>query len=94
MKTVGQIIIAPRNTEKGAHLSAQGAYLFNVTLGANKREVAQAIQTLYKVTPRKVTFAAVPRKRVITRGTNRVGHTARGKKAYVFLKAGDTIEIA
>jgi ribosomal protein L23 len=40
-----------------------------------------------------VRVAAVPRKQVHTRGTNRWGKTA-GKKAYVYLKKGDTIELA
>jgi len=31
---------------------------------------------------------------VMTRGTNRAGMTAGGKKAYVFLKKGDKIELA
>ena len=92
-KHTGAIIIAPRITEKGAYLSALGAYVFNVGRAANKREIAQAIHTLYKVTPRKVTIVAVPRKSVTTRGTNRRGQSARGKKAYVYLKKGETIEI-
>jgi len=92
-KHTGSIIIAPRITEKGAYLSEKGAYVFNVGMSANKFEIAHAIQTLYKVVPRKVTIVTVPQKRVMTRGTNRVGKTAQGKKAYVYLKKGETIEI-
>lgn len=93
-KHAGHIIIAPRITEKGARLSAEGTYLFNVATSATKSEVATAIRTLYKVTPRKVTFTAIPRKVVMTRGTNRKGITKGGKKAYVFLKKGDKIDLA
>ena len=92
-KPTGHIIISPRITEKGAYLSSLGAYVFNVGQAANKREIARAVETLYKVSPRKVTIVSVPRKKVMTRGTNRVGHTAGAKKAYVYLKKGDTIEI-
>ena len=87
------ILIAPRFTEKGAILSEQGAYVFNVGVDANKTEVIAAVKELYKVTPRKVAMVTIPRQRVMTRGTNRVGKTAGGKKAYVFLKKGDTIEL-
>lgn len=88
------ILLSPRITEKGAYLAETGAYVFNVSANANKREVAAAVRELYKVTPRKVSLLAVPRKQVQTRGTNRMGQTPGGKKAYVFLKKGDTIELA
>lgn len=92
-KHTGKIILSPRVTEKGAYLSEHGAYVFNVAKDANKFQIAEAMQELYKVTPREVRIVPVPRKRVMTRGTNRVGMTAGGKKAYVFLKKGETIEI-
>ena len=96
-KHTGSIIISPRITEKGAYLSAHGAYLFNVGRDANKKEIADAIRTLYKVTPRKVTVVTVHGKRVMTRsgrrGNTRAGRTDEGKKAYVYLKKGETIEI-
>jgi large subunit ribosomal protein L23 len=90
---IGNIVLAPRITEKGAYLSEKGAYVFAVGRDANKIEIAQAIRTLYKVTPRKVNIVTIPRKTVTTRGTNRRGKTATGKKAYVYLKKGETIEI-
>jgi large subunit ribosomal protein L23 len=93
-KHTGTIILSPRITEKGAVMAEQGVYVFNVAKDANKREIAQAISTLYKVTPREVRVARVPRKQVTTRNTNRKGMTAGGKKAYVYLKEGDKIEIA
>lgn len=93
-KPHSKIILAPRITEKGAHLSSQNAYVFNVAKNANKKEISDAIRAIFKVTPRKVTLIALPRKEVLTRGSNRKGMTTGGKKAYVFLKKGDTIEIA
>ncbi len=93
LKHTGTIIISPRITEKGAYLSSVGAYVFNVGRDANKIEIADAIRTLYKVTPQKVNIVNVPRKRVATRGTNRKGKTTGAKKAYVYLKKGETIEI-
>lgn len=92
-KHSGSILISPRITEKGALLAENGAYVFNVAVAANKTEVAAAIREVFKVTPRKITILAVPKKAVMTRGTNRRGMSAGGKKAYVFLKKGDTIEL-
>jgi large subunit ribosomal protein L23 len=89
-----KVILSPRITEKGAYLAEGGVYVFNVAQDANKVEVAQAIRTVFKVTPRMIRFAAIPSKQVWTRGTNRWGKTGSGKKAYVYLKKGDTIEIA
>ncbi len=93
-KHSGHILISPRITEKGAYLAEQGAYAFNVSDKANKKDIAAAVKEIYKVSPRKVTLINVPSKRVMTRGTNRMGATAGGKKAYVFLKKGDKIELA
>jgi large subunit ribosomal protein L23 len=92
-KHTGNIIISPRITEKGAYMSEQGVYVFNVAKDANKGEIAAAVMELFKVTPRMVRVSAIPRKEVMTRNTNRKGMTAGGKKAYVYLKKGDTIEI-
>ena len=93
-KENAHILLSPRITEKGAYLSELGAYVFNVGKDANKKEIAEAVFAVFKVMPRKVTIARVVRKSVQTRGTNRSGKTAGGKKAYVFLKKGDTIDLA
>lgn len=93
-KHSGYILISPRITEKGAYLAEKGAYVFNVAVNASKSQVAAAVKEIYKVSPRKVSLIAIPRKVVMTRGTNRKGTTAGGKKAYVFLKAGEKIELA
>lgn len=94
MKNLSSTIISPRITEKASHLSEKGIYVFNVAKDATKQEVVAAVKLSFKVTPRMVRLAAVPGKRVMTRGTNRFGRTASGKKAFVYLKAGDTIELS
>lgn len=93
-KHVSHILLSPRITEKGAYLSVMGAYVFNVAVDANKQQIAEAVQEVFKVTPRKVTIVRIPRKAVLARGTNRKGMSVGGKKAYVYLKKGETIEIA
>lgn len=93
-KHAGTILIAPRITEKAAYLAESGCYVFAVAADATKADIARAMHDAYQVTPRKVTLVAIPHKVVATRGTNRKGASVGGKKAYVFLKKGDKIEIA
>jgi len=93
MKNLAHIISTPRSTEKGAYLSEKGIYVFNVSKDATKQDIAAAVKAAYKVTPRQVRVARVPSKAVFTRGTNRWGKTNSGKKAYVYLKEGDKIEL-
>ena len=93
MKNLSHIIVNPRITEKGAYLSEKGIYVFNVSKDATKQDVASAIRATYKVTPRQIRVARVPGKQVLTRGTNRWGKTASSKKAFVYLKEGDKIEL-
>lgn len=93
-KPASKILLSPRITEKGAYMSEQGVYVFNVAADANKKEIAGAIKDLFKVAPRQVRVVAIPRKVVPTRGTNRKGKTIGGKKAYVYLKKGETIELS
>lgn len=93
MKNLASTIISPRITEKASVLSEKGIYVFNVTKDATKQDVMAAVKISFKVTPRKVRLAAVPSKKVMTRGTNRSGRTPSGKKAFVYLKEGDKIEL-
>jgi large subunit ribosomal protein L23 len=93
-KHASHVLKHPRITEKGAYLAETGAYVFNVGEHANKHEIAAAVEEIYKVMPRKVTIVRVPRKRTMNRNSRTRGVTAGGKKAYVFLKAGEKIEIA
>ena len=83
-------IIKPRVTEKAGLLSQNGVYTFDVKRTANTRQIADAIKAAYKVTPVKVSVSKVHSKAMFARG--KAGSTGEGKKAYVYLKKGDTIE--
>ena len=90
------VIERPVVTEKAANQSERGVYTFIVQEGANKHTVADAVETRYGVRPRKVRIAKQPakRKRLRIRGReNEYGMTAQKKKAYIFLKEGDTIQL-
>ncbi len=94
MKTPGSIIKNPRVTEKAAILSEARCYTFNVAKSVSKKEIAQAIKALYKVTPLKVRTVSMPTKLVMPRGgRGNIGQKGGGKKAYVYLKKGDKIEV-
>lgn len=79
-------------TEKASVASESNAYIFQVEKSATKNSISKAIALAYKVTPIKVNIVNAKAKKVLARG--KVGKTAGFKKAYVFLKKGDTIDIA
>jgi len=93
-KDTSSVLKHPRVTEKATVLSEAGVYVFDVAPRATKVDVAEAIKALYKVTPRKINMVKVPLKKVRMRGQqNKYGSKAGGKKAYVYVKKGDTIDI-
>lgn len=86
------VLIRPLITEKAAVLVAlRNAYVFEVKKDATKKSVTSSIKEVYKVTPMKVRMLAIPKKRVFRRGQR--GVVGGGKKAYVYLKKGDKIEV-
>ena len=87
----GNILLRPRITEKASFLSTKNVFAFEVTERANKKTVAKAVLDLYKVKPVSVKIVKNPLKKKFVRG--KAGKTAGVKKAYVYLKEGDKIEI-
>lgn len=87
------VLLRPRITEKATEKSMnENVYVFEVAKDANKREVMAALKGMYKVTPLKVRMARIPSKVKFIRG--KWGKEAAGKKAYIYLKEGDKIDIA
>jgi len=84
------VLVRPHITEKAGLLANQGVYTFEVTSKANERSVIAAVKAVYKVTPLRVSLMPIKTKTKFARG--RRGTTGGGKKAYVYLKKGDTIE--
>ena len=86
------VIIRPRITEKASFKSeSENVHVFEVTKKANKKSVAQAIHEMYKVTPVRVNIVNTPKKSVFVRGKR--GTKSGIKKAYVYLKKEDKIEV-
>ena len=93
---VYDIIERPVVTEKVAILSERGVYAFFVRKTATKHTVADAIEAQYNVRPVQVRIAKKPAKkrRIRIPGREReYGMTSQKKKAYVYLKKGDTIQL-
>ncbi len=85
MKLAQDIIIAPVITEKSMSGIADKKYTFKVAKDANKIEIAQAVETLFKVKVAKVNTISVRGKE--KRMGRFSGYTASWKKAIVTLKA-------
>jgi len=68
----------------------QNIYVFDITESANKTEIKKAVFEIYKVKPVRVNILTIPRKHIISKG--KAGVRGGGRKAYVYLKAGDKIE--
>ncbi len=79
-------------TEKTSLLSEAGVYSFLVETTATKKQIAKNVTLMYKVIPVKVSIVNSKAKAVFSRG--KVGKTRGFKKAYVYLKKGDVIDIA
>ena len=90
-KVEAKFIIAPRVTEKASMQSSNNVYTFVVTQNATKHDLLEEIKKEYKVTPRAINIINLPRRGVFVRG--KFGFQARIKKAVVFLKKGDTINL-
>lgn len=91
---VMDVLVRPRVTEKAATMTSRNVYTFDVRKTATKKQVASAVKALYKVTPVKVNIVNIPAKRVSMRRKRGYGRVAAFKKAYVFLKDGESITFA
>lgn len=89
-----QVLQQARITEKATMHSDAGVYTFNVAESATKRDIVSAVRALYKVTPRKVAIVSIPSKVRRNMRTGKIGMKHGGKKAYVYLKKGETITIS
>jgi len=86
-----EIVKAPVITEKAAGLAQQNVYVFKVDPKANKTEIKQAIEKIFKVKVKEVrTLNIKPKKRRVGRYS---GLTNRAKKAIVTLAEGQQIEL-
>jgi len=93
-RDVSHVLRHARITEKATMHQGAGVYTFDINESATKNDVIAAIRALYKVTPRKVAVVTVPSKMRRNMRTGKTGVKRGGKKAYVYLKKGETITMA
>jgi large subunit ribosomal protein L23 len=86
-----RILRKPLITEKSTSLLQENKYTFEVDPKANKTEIKNAVESLFKVKVEKVNTMHVKGK--LKRVRNIQGRTPDRKKAIVTLKQGDKIEI-
>lgn len=86
-----RILEKPLVTEKGTLMSERGNWvMFQVNHSANKVQIRQAVESVFKVTVLQVnTLTVKPKYRRFGRFT---GKTKSWKKAMVLLKEGDRID--
>ncbi|HMA81983.1 MAG TPA: 50S ribosomal protein L23 [Candidatus Binatia bacterium] len=91
MKSHHDVIKAPLISEKGTLLTEKAnQVLFKVRTDANKIEVKQAVEALFKVKVEQVRMARYLGK--MRRVGKSMGRRSDWKKAYVTLKEGDKID--
>ncbi len=86
------VVVAPVITEKSTILSENNQVVFEVAIDANKTEIKDAIESLFKVKVTAVNTLRVKGKTKRFRGIP--GRRKDVKKAVVTLQDGDTIDIA
>ncbi len=91
MKTAYDVIIRPIVTEEATDQMALNKYTFEVSPRANKVEIRNAIEEIFRVHVVKVNTLWRPSKE--KRRGMIVGRTPRRKKAVITLAPGDTIDI-
>jgi len=86
------IISSPHITEKTTVLTEKNVYVFRVSPRANKIMIKRAVKELYGFSPVRVNIVNIPSKVRSSRGKK--GVKSGYKKAMVYLKKGDKIELA
>jgi large subunit ribosomal protein L23 len=92
-RDLSHVLTHARITEKATMHQSDSVYTFNVNSAATKRDVIRAVYEQYKVLPRMVRVVTIPTKSVRHARTGKTGVKGGGKKAYVYLKKGETITI-
>lgn len=85
------VLIRPRVTEKAAVLTDSNVYAFIVSPDATKNEIRKAVEAVYKKTPERIAIVHARAKKVVRR--TGAGRKPGFKKAYVYLKKGETINV-
>lgn len=91
MKELTQILVEPVVSERSTLLNEMDKYVFVVHKDANKIEIKQAVEKLFKVKVEKVNVVNVQGKR--KRRRYKIGKRPDWKKAIITLQEGQKIEL-
>lgn len=91
---VASALIKPRITEKAALMLEKNVYTFEVKNGASKYDVRDAVVSLYNVTPEQIRIVNQAPRRYMSKMRGREMLKSGMRKAYVYLKKGDSINLA
>ncbi len=80
-------------SEKAYRLMEKGIYTFFVAKAASKEDVKDMVQKMFSVSVKKVNVAMVGSKQKKITKTRKTVTVGGGKKAIVYLKAGQTISV-
>lgn len=86
-----RILVRPLISEKASHQQSLNQYFFEVSINANKVEVAKAVKEVYGVAPVKVNIIKYEGK--ARRLGGKIGRRKDWKKAMVTLPTGKTISL-
>lgn len=92
-RNLSGVITGLRITEKAVKQGDQNVYTFNIRRDATKFLVRDAVKALYNVTPVKVNIVNKKPAHRLSGSKNRLVKVSGSKKAYVYLKKGDTINL-
>jgi len=90
---LSSVILKPRLTEKAVGQNDKNVYTFVVRKDATKYMVADAVKAIFKVTPVKVNIVNKSPRQFMSRSKGRTLSEKGMKKAYVYLKKGDRIDL-
>jgi len=85
-----KVILGPHVSEKASMSSESGSVVFKVSPDANKIEIKQAVESLFKVNVKKVTVVNIKGK--TKRTSHGLGRRNSVRKAYVRLSEGQEID--
>jgi large subunit ribosomal protein L23 len=92
-RDLSSVILRPRITEKAVGQNDKNVYTFIVRRDATKYTVADAVRSLFKVTPVKVNIVNKSPRQFMSKAKGRSQLEKGMKKAYVYLKKGDRIDL-
>ena len=87
------VIVRPHVTEKAVGMGERNVYAFIIRTDATKYLVRDAIKSLYSVTPVKINIVNKSPRQFMSKQKGRRLTEAGVKKAYVYLKDGDSINL-